>query len=809
MLISTDWIKEFCDLPDMDPKEMGSKFTLGCAEVEEIIVHGEYLEKMSVAEIVSIEKHPEADKLNLVTFNVSEGKQAKVVCGASNVRVGLKTPYAPIGTTLPGGFTLTPKKIRGILSEGMLCSKEELGLADSSEGIMELPDDTKVGQSLLEYFNETKDVLLDIDNKSLTHRPDLWGHYGMAREFACIFGTKLKNTFNSEWMQGLESLQTNEKSPLTIKLDKDCAGISYFGITMENITVGESPDWMKKRLLAVGQRSINNIVDISNYVMQELGSPLHIFDRDLIIGDCINIQNLKTAEKFVTLDEQERDLTSEDTVIRDSEKSLVIAGIMGGENSGVNSKTKSIFIEVANWKAAEIRKTSTRLGLRTDSSMRFEKTLDSQLCLRTLLRTIELVKELCPNAKVVGKIEYDGIDLDSIKELKIPLSAKKVSNILGKKIEESQIIDILTRLDFKVDKQAERLEVTVPSFRATKDISCAEDLIEEIGRIIGYDNIEPSSPFLEVTPVRLTNAQALHRKIRDFLVFRDGMFEVMTYPMVGEKLLDKAGWENKNSDFVLLNSLSNEQDRMRPSLLPSILEKVALNSKNQTDFKIFELGRSYLRQKDVYSKDFSQLIIAQFSKSKSPYLDVVNSIENLLAVCNIPADIVDINPKFENTLIPSTWSGLHPFENQSIRIMGKHSGVLTSIHPLTLRSFKIKGHLSVAIIDLNLIEERPMRDKVKYKSLPKFPNSEFDWTILADKNVQVTSILNISKKLKIKEMISVKIADVFALSEKQNAITLKAVFSSAESTLDGEFLEKSKNSIIQQFEHAGFPLKSN
>lgn len=805
MLISIDWIKDFVELPDEDPKKIGEKFTLGSAEVEDVVLSGDHLPKVKVAEVVSFEKHPEADKLNLVTFNYGGKEPKRVVCGAANVKVGLKTFFAPNGTTLPIGFTLEPKKIRGVLSDGMLCSEEELGLAESSEGIMELPADSKVGTTLGDYYSQKQDILLDVDNKSLTHRPDMWGHYGIAREFAAIFEKPLKRSFDKAWEDGLKGKYTSDKSPICPKVEKDSSCLAYFGLSVDNVTVEESPEWMKRRLRAVGLRPINNIVDISNYVMLELGIPLHIFDRETIQDDTIHIKRVGKEETFVTLDEQERNLIDSDTVICDSQKPLVLAGIMGGLNSGVTEKTTKVFIEVANWKAAEVRRTSTRLGLRTDSSQRYEKTLDSKLCERTLLRTLELLLDFCPDGKVVGKAEYDGHNLEEVKELSINTSAAKISKVLGLEVSEEKVKKILESLDFEVVGSGD-LTVKVPSFRATKDVEYEADIIEEIGRIIGYDNITPVSPKLDISPVRLTNAQLLHRRIRNYMTFQGKSFEVMTYPMIGEKHLKKASWKDEKP-LKILNSLSKDAEIMRNSLIPSLLEAAALNTKNMSEFRFFELGRSYHSDTNEFSVDKSQLGIVFYNKEASPFMDLVNTVSALTKATNIPADLVEKHPKFKNNLVSEEWKGTHPFEFLNLRIMGRMNGVCLSIHPLLLRDYKIKGHLAVCLIDLSPFEEQRLKEQTKYKPLPKFPGSSFDWTVVANKDANVGSILDSLKKVKIKELQATKVVDVFNMEEDQKAVTLRAHFLDPEKTLSTDFLTSAREQLVATLDKAGYPLK--
>jgi phenylalanyl-tRNA synthetase beta chain len=805
MLISIDWIRDFVNVPNLPAKDIYTRFTLATAEVEGIETVNEHLEKIVVAQILSFEKHPEADKLNLVTFKISETDIRKVVCGASNVKVGIKIPFAPLGVKLPNGLVLEAKKIRGVLSEGMLCSEEELGFAEESHGIMELPADAPLGINMLEFFKLKKDTILDIDNKSLTHRPDLWGHFGMAREFGAMFEAALCDRFTNEWSTKLKAKFTSDKSPVVPHLEGESAGLSYWGLSLNNVTVKESPEWMKARLKACGLRSINNIVDISNYVMLELGMPLHIFDRDLINGSEVVIKKLSAEETFKTLDDVDRKLIAGDTVIADKNGTLVLAGIMGGKSSGVSESTKNIFIEVANWKAAMVRRTSTRLGLRTDSSQRFEKTLDSCLTERTLLRTLELILELCPEAKVVGKAEYSGRNLSETKILTIKTSLKKIKTVLGCELSDERLKKILHALDFKTEDHGDSLLVTVPSYRSTKDVEQEADLIEEIGRIIGYDNITPVSPLDIISPVKLTEMQKVQRRVRDFMVLQGKSFEVMSYPLIGDSLLKKVSWPNTTS-LKLINSLSQDHDLMRPSLIPSLLEMTETNSKHNDRFRFFELGRAYNEDSSQFSKEALHMGAVFFDKDKNTFIELTNVVSNLLASLNLSADFVERNAKFANPLVPSEWLGNHPFEYANIRVMGKFAGAVFTVHPLILKNLKIKGNMSVCLFDLSLFENFNSKDKTKYKPLSKFPSSSFDWTVVVPEDKQVLEVVNAAKKVKLKELQSVQILDIFP-NENQKFVTVRAVLADESGTLSSELLKQAETALIDATTKAGFNLK--
>lgn len=806
MLISIDWIKDFVKLPDnLTPKQLGEKFTLATAEVEDVISVGEHLEKITVVQVLEKERHPEADKLNLVTFT-NGTTNFKVVCGASNVVVGMKTAYAPLGITLPNGLTLEPKKIRGVLSEGMLCSEEELGFKEESDGILELPSDTKLGLTMLEVFNETKDVILDVDNKSLTHRPDLWGHYGLAREFATVFKNKLNDPFSKEWADKLKATFPTTASPIKLNVDSNSSCLGYFGICLDGVKVEASPSWMQKRLKTVGLRPINNIVDISNYVMLELGIPLHIFDRKKIEGGNVFIKQLGTTATFKTLDDVDRSLVSDDTVICDSQKPLVLAGIMGGLNSGVDESTTEVFIEVANWKAALVRKTSTRLGLRTDSSSRYEKTLDSLSLEKTMLRAVEYILKLCPQAKVISKLEYAGPNLSEIKTLKIKSSASSIATKLGSDISFSQMKEIFESLAFEVIGNESSFEVVVPSFRATKDIECESCLVEEIGRIIGFDNIAPISPLVDVKPVNLTDISKMHRKLRDFFVYHASAHEVMTYPMVGEALLKKAMYPVDRS-LELINALSKDQELMRTSMIPGFLEAVSKNAKNGDQFKFFELGRTYHSDPKNFCTEKSMLGVVYYSEKATPFMDLVNDTSRALNATSIGFQLNDRNTKFKSNVVDESWAGIHPFEFYNIRVQGKMDGVIFSVHPIVLKAYKIKGHVSIALVDLSGVESKPMKDKTKYKPLSKFPGSSFDCTVICKKDIPASAAISALDKLKIKELTSSKILDIFNLEDGVRAVTLRSHFLDTTATLTGEFITEASNKIVSTLAAAGFELK--
>ncbi len=804
MLISLNWIKDFVEIPDMPPKELASRFTLATAEVEDVIVKGESLRAVKVVEIKSLKPHPDSDKLNLVTFDIGNGTTKEVVCGAPNVRPGLKVPYASIGTTLPNGMTLEPKKIRGILSDGMLCSETELGLGDGKAGLMELSSDAVSGMSLPDYLKMDSDVILDVDNKSLTHRPDLWGYLGLAREFSAAHNKPLKNRFTPEWEKKWEAQFTKDASPVKIEVNEDSSCLAYYGLSIDGIKMKPTPDFIKNRLETVGLRSINLIVDISNYVMVELGMPNHIFDREKIHGGKVVIKRAGLDMKFKTLDDSDRDLVAHDTIIADTERPLVLAGLMGGLESGVTETTSKLFLEVANWEAPEVRKTSVRLGLRTDSSQRYEKTLDSNMCYRTLLRLAEMIKEHFPEAKIIGAPEKF-VKTDKLSQVvNLNISHKEIITALGYGVGDSRIKSIFESLDFKVNLKDGVFNVSVPTYRTTKDISCKADLIEEIGRMIGYDNIPAVSPMLPVRPVRLTASKQFHRKIQDFLVNNTRSLEIMTYPLVGKDLLEKSLWPDLSEKLVLVNALSVEQDRMRPSIIPSAIEKASVNQKNFDAFSFFEIGRSYLD----YEKERTHLVITMYSREATRFVELESAVEKLLSALNVSFNFAEANEKFPSTVLPKGWAGIHPHEFVNLQIMGKFTGALLTVHPLVLKNYKMKGHLSLAVIDITDLESREQKDKTKYQPIPKFPSSSFDVTVVMEKTAAAAGAVTALNALKVKEVKSKSIVSVFMIDDLKKAVTVRTVFEDSEKTLTPETIKTLEQNVIQTLEKAGFYLRS-
>jgi phenylalanyl-tRNA synthetase beta chain len=824
VLISKDFVQDFVDLKDISSKDFANQLTLSTAEVEGFESVGDFLNNVKVVQIDSIKKHPDAEKLNLVTFTYIEDKSSKklqkeVVCGANNVKEGLKVPYASLGTILPGGFKLEAKKIRGIVSEGMLCSSEEIGLDEECSGLYELPGNAEIGMSMLDFLKVKQDTIVDIDNKSLTHRPDLWGHYGFARELSLIFNKDLKQPYDNKWEEELLTKINSsvESAPVELDVAKDSSCLGFIGLSLSNVKVEQSPKWMQDRLNNVGLRPINSIVDISNYVMVELGHPLHIYDRDKISGAKLTVKKLKDLSfsddiksSFKTLDDIDRVLIDSDTMICDDQSPLVLAGVMGGLSSGVSDDTTNLFIEVANWIAPEVRSASTRLGLRTESSQRYEKSLDTNQLQLVLLRTLDLILQFNPDAKIIGKIVKDTLNTVSFENKVVKTSYSKLSRVLGKEIENKEIDRIFSGLGF-VQKNIsnDSFEVEVPSFRDKSEYFEA-DLVEEVGRIVGYDNIIPDSPKVELSPIRLSNAKKLHRKIQDFMIFNCSALECITYPLVGQSLLKKCDWPNLNPETKIINALSKDVDRLRPSLIPSILESVKNNAKNLNSFKLFEIGRIYNAQEKDKLLNFSEsncLIMGFYNKSENVFLDALNDFKRLSSSLAWPVQISPPNKKFECSVLPSNFSGVHPHEVLHVRAMGKVDGAIFTVHPKILKNFKFSGNLTLCVLDLSGLDQKEFHRFKKYTPISKFPTATFDCTVVVKNDSTSEQVLKSVTSCKIKELDEVKIKDIYKLPDGRTTFTLGCLFKDSSQTIPADKLKNYENKIVASLNKSGFPLK--
>ena len=581
MKLSYQWLKQLLPGLKKSPKQLGEVLSMQIAEVEEIIKLSQGLEKVIVAEIIKIKPHPQADKLQVAVVNNGKTKQ-EVVCGAPNIKAGQKVPLALSGAVLPKGMEIKPAVIRGVKSNGMLCAEDELGLGSDHEGILILPSNLKPGQSLTRAL-KLDDTILDVENKSLTHRPDLFNHIGFAREIGVLFGIKPK-------LPDFKLKALSNKSLIQIKVEDKKLCPRYMAVVMDDIKVAPSPDWLQTRLRNLGMKPINNVVDITNYILTEIGQPLHAFDADKIKENKIIIRRAKANEKLMALDGQEYKLSSDNLVIADAKKPVALGGIIGGELSGITDSTKRIVIESANFDSANIRRSAWHLALRTEAVVRFEKGLPLVFPELGLARAIELIQDLA-KGKVVSKI-YDLKSNEANKALKqkkeIVFDPVRARMFIGADIKDQQIIKILKGLGAKVKTKGKKLSVVLPSHRP--DLNIFEDLVEEVVRIYGAEKITPLPILAELQPVEQTKEYHLNNQLKNVLIGL-GFDEVYNYAFANEKAIKYFG--QKENYREVANPLNEEQQYLRQSLIPGLVANAIKNSQNYPEFKIFEIGRVF------------------------------------------------------------------------------------------------------------------------------------------------------------------------------------------------------------------------
>ncbi len=577
--------------------------------------------------------------------------------------------------------------------------------------------------------------------------------------------------------------------------------------------MAKTPDTMKNRLQACGVRSRGLLVDISNYVMLELGHPLHFFDRDKISGAVLSVRQSENGETIETLDGKIRQLESTDTVIYDEQNALALAGIMGGGAAEVGPETTSLLIEVANWRPSSVRQTSARLGLRTEASQRYEKSLDDEQCLPSLRRAVELVLKYCPEARVRGNI-IDERNVKAAPALKLQLRHSKIEKLLGLDISLEKSADILRSLEFETKKVEDGLEVSVPSFRATKDIEIPVDLVEEIGRVIGYAQIPPVAPLSRTMPRGLSAAKRRVREILQFLVGHGQCYQVMTYPLISNELLEKCGFPHADEKLALVNSLSQFHQVMRPSVIPGLLEKCAENAKNFSSFQCFELGRVYRADEKAFSREYLQLGMIFYSRNENLFLSLANTLEKLLSneqikfQMSIPSE-KQIKPlqKYPHPALAWDWKGRHPKEGLDIQIMGKSVGAVVSVHPFLLKSLKIKGHVALGVVNFEFLDKLKDKTPLKFQSFSKLPAAQFDCSVVLQKNQPVSEVFESLKGLKDSERISEKVVTVFPLSDDQKSVTLQFLFQGKSGPPGGDILKQKEDALVSFLETKGFPLK--
>jgi phenylalanyl-tRNA synthetase beta chain len=797
MFLSLNWLKDLVNIPNsVTPEEIGGKLTNQTVEVEKIEKQSARFDNVVVGKVLEVKKHPNSDHLNLTRVDVGGKEPLAIVCGAPNVSAGQLVPVALIGAELPNGMKIEEREVRGEKSFGMICAEDELGLGTDHAGILVLKKKARVGEPFSEYL-KLDDVIFEVDNKSLSNRPDLWGHLGIAREISVLLESKTSKEFKRLLEAKINNDDNLEKLPVKVEDAVLCP--RYMAVKIEGIEIKESPAWLSQRLSAVGMHPINNVVDATNYVMLELGEPMHAFDAAIVPE--IVVRRARKDETIKTLDGETRILDNSMLLIADKEKAIAVAGVMGGENSEINPATRTIILEAANFDAASVRKTSTKLNMRTEASMRFEKSLDPNLCEPALARCLELIKETCPNAKVasrVADIAAFQLNLGPI-EFDLNWAAKRLGEDLGKK----KTHKILESLGFGVENAgAHLLKVTIPSWRATKDVSIREDLLEEVARIYGYNNLRVSMPLVEMKAPAVNEERKLERLIKDLLAGGAVSTEACNYSFVGEEKLSKLKIDPK-SYIRLANPLTSLQTMLRQNLFENLIDNIKNNQAKFPEISLFELDRIFIDAVGSINKDESRMenlpfqekhlcLIEASDNAREVYDKAKGKLEYILAHFGLEA-------VYQQSEIIPEWAEKKTYAK--IKTAGQEIGFVANLPKAILVSLGVKKEAAIAEINfeslVKIILALPPKTYVKAN---KYPALERDLAFVVKENVLYNDIKEEIGKFD-QLITAVELFDVYQgknLLPGQKSLAFHLAYSSPDRTLTNAEVDGLQDRLIAQ-----------
>lgn len=779
-MISLDWVKDYIDISDQDLKELAVKITKAGINIEKVITS--HIDHLVIGEVVECIDHPNSDHLHVCKVNVGD-KITQIVCGAPNVKAGIKVLVALPGCILPGNFEIKAGKIRGEESNGMICALYELGLEEKTDetyakGIEILNTDLPAGSDANEYLG-TNDTLYELDIHK--HRNnDCYYHIGFAYEIACILNRKVTLPENK-----YEEISDNVKDYITLKVDTNKCPY-YTCKLIKNVEIGESPEFIKKRLIAAGMHPINNVVDISNYVMLEYGQPTHFFDYDKL-GNKITVRQANENEKIVTLDGIERTLTTDDIVITDDNKSVCVAGVMGGENTEVDKNTKNILIEAAIFDPVSIRYTSSRLGLKSEASIRYGKGLSYEYTDLAMDRACYLLQKYA-NAKIcTGIVKHEKIDKsDKIVEFK----TEEVSKLLGLKLTDNDVETELNRLDFKFELKDKIFKVTIPKRRLDIDPN-VNDIAEEVGRLYGYHNLVSTLPVVPTKRGQYIGDVKIRKEISKRLRTL-GINETKTYTLTSPDMAKLFKYDNKEQ-VILPNPLSIDKSVVRTSLLPSLINVYEYNkARNVKDIMLYEIAKTYDKE---YNEESKVAILMkgnylindwQGITTKCDFYCIKGIIENLL-------DYLGFKNRY--TFVASEISDLHPGMSAKILLDREEIGIIGRVHP----SYK-KDEIYVAELSMTKIYNKTIKP-IKFKEASKYPDMIKDLAFVVDNNIESETIKNQIKKSGGRLLDSVEVFDIYnEIEPGKKSIAFKLVFKDQNKTLLETDVMEVFNKIISEVE---------
>lgn len=780
-MISLNWVKDYIDLKNENLVELATKVTKAGINVEEVITN--HIDNLVIGEVVECEDHPDSDHLHICKVNVGKDELEQIICGASNVRKGIKVIVALPGAILPGDFEIKAGKIRGEESNGMICALFELGLEEKTEetyakGIHELDNDAPVGEDPIEYLG-LDDTLYDLDVHK--HRNnDCYYHIGFAHEIGTVLGKKVTYP-EAKYKESKDDVNNY----VTLKVETERCPY-YYGKMVRNVKIGESPEWIKKRIISAGMRPINNVVDISNFVMLEYGQPTHFFDADKL-GKTILVRDAKENEKITTLDLQERTLSEKDIVITDGKTPTCIAGVMGGENTEVDENTKNIFIEAAIFDAFSITKTSTRLNLKSEASRRYGKGLNFEYTNAAMDRCLSLLEEYASGEVLSGSVLHDKIDKT---EKVIDVTTEELNKVLGLNMSDEDVSEQLKKLDFEYKLKGSKFTITIPRRRLDVDPNKA-DLAEEIGRLYGYNNLDDTLPKV---PTRrgVYVGDVLLRKQTSKRLRNIGFNEVRTYTLVSNEIASKFNYDNKEL-LVLPNPLSSDKAVVRASILESLIQTYEYNKARKiNNIRLYEIAKTY-------DKDFKEdqkvamLIEGNYIESnwngtvvKADFYLLKGLVENLLNYLGFKNRI-----DYSVEVLPD----MHPTISARILIDRKPVGIIGKVHPS-----RVKGDVFVCELSLTELYEKTIKP-IKFKEASKYPDIKKDIAFVVNNETTNSELEAVIKHAGGRLLDSVEIFDIYRdVTPGKKSMAYNLTFKDATRTLSDEEVMDVFNNIIKEVE---------
>lgn len=786
MFLSMNWISDFVDLSGLDKLDLIHRFSLSTAEVEnEIFFKGSDISGIVVAEIKSVENHPESEKLHLLKVDIGEAELVDVVCGAPNVRVGMKTAFAKVGAKI-GEIEIAPRPLAGYMSCGMCCSEKEIGISDDNSGIMDITDEVANGTDIKELY-EVEDIVVEVDNKSLTNRPDLWGHYGIAREFAALAGRELKP------LDVVDLKKYDNLPKIDMKIEDDLCQ-RYSCLQVEDIHTNVSPVNMRIRLYYCGMRAINFLADLTNYLMLEMGQPMHAFDSRKV--EKIRIKRFAEPFVFQTLDGVDRNIDENTLMICNDNTPVAIAGIMGGLDSEIVEDTTTLTLESATFNAASTRKSTVRLAHRTDASMRYEKCLDPEMTVPAIARFVKLLTDTDKDAKVVSSLtdeyayHYPEVTLDFDKAF--------IDKYTGIDIPSDTIVSTLLSLGFGCEQNGDKFTVSVPSWRATKDVTIKADIVEEITRIYGYDNFDVHTAETPLYPVREAVEKSVENRIKDMLVHRYSLHELHSYVWAYTDEYKALGIEVEDN-IKLIDATNPNIETIRKSIVPTQLCQVKTNVNFAADFGVFEIGKVINGLKaDGLCDEQKKLCVTLFSKTKS--------LESLYVELSTMLSVMADNIKHKAlsfTPAEATHSYEHPRNLNTISCDGVALGEIGIVHPTVSKKIDKKSAIVFAEIDVTKLSE--ISDAgIHYAEPSKFPAIDVDLSFVTETFAPIGKAIENANCPLVKK---VEVTDTYR-DENGKSITVRLTFSHPEKTLTRDEVMEVANGIINELAKDGIALKS-